>query len=141
MSKSLVLIISISFMLAACGKNEQTDSKSLEVPDGIDENVGMVEEELIPPKLLEPENNATVFEEKPMFKWTEVPGDRLYQVEIHQYEGMEAPAWSDYPEGTSWRIEEKFMGLDHGKTYYWRVKRGQSDWSEVYSFTVDLKNK
>lgn len=53
---------------------------------------------------------------------------------------MEAPAWSDNPKENSWRIEEKFSGLEDGKTYYWRVKRGASDWSEVYSFTVELKN-
>lgn len=75
-----------------------------------------------------------------MFKWTEVPGGQLYQIEIHQYEEIKAPACSDYPSENSWRIEEKFMGLGHGEKYYWKVKRGSSDWSEVFTFTVDLKN-
>lgn len=95
------------------------------------------------PELLEPADGATVFEEKPLFRWSEVEsGGRMYQVEIHASDDMNAPAWSDNPEETSWRIVDDLAGLDHGRTYFWRVKKLNitSDWSEVRSFTVDLKS-
>ncbi|MCC5845905.1 MAG: fibronectin type III domain-containing protein [Verrucomicrobia bacterium] len=138
MKTIIIPVISILLLFAACGNNEPSAPASAQASAEAAADPVMDEVELVPPELLEPENNATVFEEKPLFRWSEVPGRDLYQVEIHQYEDLEAPAWSDYPEETSWRISENFSGLQDGETYFWRVRRGMSDWSEVYTFTVDL---
>jgi uncharacterized protein (DUF1684 family) len=140
MRNYFLFLFILSLTLSSCeeaSNDEKTNTREKkQKSQSVDESIENPEA----PKLLKPENNATVFEDKPLLEWTETSGDKLYQVEIHSDESMEAPTWSDYPSENSWRIEEKFMGLDDGETYYWRVKRGMSDWSEVYSFTVELKD-
>lgn len=137
MIKTVFYFVLIGFLITSCaGERETNEEQSKNTNTSID----TVDETPQTPKLISPENNATVFEEKPLFEWTDVSVGRRYTVEIHQNEDMEAPAWSDNPKENTWRIEEKFSGLDDGKTYYWRVKNGASDWSEVYSFTVELKD-
>lgn len=139
--KIKLLLIPVFFLLAACGPNDQIDPETPGTPDTPAPATDFSEEEVepVPPELLEPQDQATVFEEKPLLSWEEVPGRGMYVVEIHQYEDMRAPAWSDYVNETEWRISEEFSGLEHDGTYFWRVRRGMSNWSEVRSLTVDLE--
>lgn len=134
MKKASLIFITVLAISCNQEKKQQETIDSGQVSENRQEEVAQI------PTPVSPENNATVHEEKPLFEWSEIPGDQLYQVEIHQYEDLMAPAWSDYPKENTWRIEEKFMGLDDGETYYWRVKKGNSEWSEVYKFTVELKD-
>ena len=144
-------LILLGFLLAGCADQdspagepgETTDPAPAPAEAGETAAVPPFDEEapLMPPELLEPDNEATVFEEKPLFRWSEVPGRGMYVVEIHQFEDMNAPAWSDYVDETSWRIPENLSGLQHGESYHWRVRRGMSDWSGTRSFTVDLRRE
>jgi hypothetical protein len=140
MKKICLFAVSLFLLFAGCG-NQDTDAPAPGGPAPVTGLEPFVEEEPVPPELVSPENNATVFEEKPLLSWTEVPGRGSYVVEIHQNENMEAPGWSDYVQVTEWRISDEFAGLDHEETYYWRVRRGMSDWSETRSFTVDLSGE
>ncbi len=134
----LSLLICIAFVVANC--EEQKEDKIVEPATGLksaEELEAENNEEIEGPKLLKPENNSKVNTGKPVFEWTEIPGDGLYTIEIHGDDEMNTPSWDGNPRENKFQIEDKFMSLENGKTYFWRVKKGRSDWSETFSVTVE----
>lgn len=132
------LLICFVFVFTNC--EEQKEDKIVEPITGLksaEELEAENNESHEGPKLLKPENNSVVNTGKPIFEWTEIPGNRLYTIEIHSDKSMNSPSWDGNPSENKFQIEEKFMPLESGETYYWRVKRGMSDWSETFSLTVE----
>ncbi len=89
-----------------------------------------------PPVLTAPENNATDQSTSPTIAWQVVTGAVSYEYH-YSTDAYFTSFWNDYLAETTATL----LNLNNNYTYYWRVRASDgsvnSDWSEVWSFTVE----
>ena len=94
-------------------------------------------------RLESPESGKMGVPIKPLFQWSAVPGATNYELLVSsdiQFSNLVINRTGDFSlPATAWQGN---LDLDHGTTYYWKVRAISSDtkstWSAVGSFTTEL---
>ena len=88
--------------------------------------------------LTTPENGMIGAEQLQRFDWDSFSGTTFYRFEICHEETFTDTMWSNnVTETNNYTLDEdKNEMLLVGETYYWRVRSDESEWSDVWSFTV-----
>jgi len=104
--------------------------------NAIDGSVGVYTQPEVP-NLESPENNATAIDVDTSFVWGEVYNAYTYEIQIALDEDFLQLAFEET------ELEDatvQVTGLDHDTEHFWRIRSfnpvGESDWSEVWSFTT-----
>jgi hypothetical protein len=89
------------------------------------------------PLLIGPTDGMIVTDDSVVFNWEASPGAELYEIQVSEMTDFSSLfAETDSIASTSISV----MGFVSGQAYYWRVRGsntlGESDWSEVWEFSV-----
>lgn len=92
------------------------------------------------PVLESPANNETDVIIRPYFNWSDVDFADYYCLQISEYEDFNTIIYENTDINSN--VFKLLKSLDGSTTYYWRLKAsnlaGESEWSEIWSFTTIL---
>lgn len=97
--------------------------------------------QLLPPTLLQPENNSWVNDNTPLFDWTDVSGADGYQILVDNDPNFTSPEINDFPSVSQY---VPIIELQENVLYHWKVRArntttgDSSDWSTTWVFRVDI---
>jgi hypothetical protein len=120
---ALVFILAFTMALTSCGGNSTGSSEPT--------NQG--------PMAGAPSQGTHLANQNPSFNWQSMGAEIKYEFQLSTKQDFSTMTFTNFVTTPADKVPDT-MKLDHGTTYYWRVRVTEPDptkWSDVSSFTVD----